>query len=320
MPEKTFPSGYCGFTSLPDISELQDMFPGPGDVEEYKEWFTNTAELFMSKLPEGSFVIFLQSDVRVIKQNTNEVLQWIDKSHLCSLAADRSGCTMMWHKLVALHENSPGKRSAGRPSYSHLICYAKQYTVPPSIDDIASSKTGKASAPIPVTYITGYFAIPDIFYRGEMVWNKGIGIDCCYAGVAFLAKVANATCIVDPFAGHGTVIAMANALGVDSLGIELSAKRCRKARTLDLSDSLNSISVHLRKISIDVIADRAKNAAAASAPDAKNSVRHVPRKATVAKVTDDGIVDGSDVPVEDSLVCSSTETQGSFSLYLLYDM
>lgn len=101
MPEKTFPSGYCGFTSLPDISELQDMFPGPGDVEEYKEWFTNTAELFMSKLPEGSFVIFLQSDVRIIKQNTNEVLQWIDKSHLCSLAADRSGCTMMWHKLVS---------------------------------------------------------------------------------------------------------------------------------------------------------------------------------------------------------------------------
>lgn len=152
-----------------------------------------------------------------------------------------------------------------------------------------------------------------------MVWNKGIGIDCCYAGVAFLAKVAKATCIVDPFAGHGTVIAMANALGIDSLGIELSAKRCRKARTLDLSDSLNSISVHLRKISIDVIADRAKNAAA-PASDAENSVRHVPRKATVAKVTDDSVVDDSEALVEDSAVCSSTETQGSFSLYLLYDM
>ncbi len=96
----TFPTGTCGFTSMPDISELPNMFKLENHWE-YKEWFTNTAALFMSRLPERSYVVFLQSDVRLIRNGSNDVIEWIDKSHLCSLAADRSGCTLMWHKLVS---------------------------------------------------------------------------------------------------------------------------------------------------------------------------------------------------------------------------
>ena len=36
--------------------------------------------------------------------------------------------------------------------------------------------------------------------------------------------------VLDPFCGVGTVVALANAMGLDSTGVEVSAKRVRKAK------------------------------------------------------------------------------------------
>jgi tRNA G10 N-methylase Trm11 len=38
--------------------------------------------------------------------------------------------------------------------------------------------------------------------------------------------------IVDPFCGYGTVLAVANALGLDAIGVDLSTRMCKKARSL----------------------------------------------------------------------------------------
>lgn len=95
----------CGvFTSLPDISELPELFHG-FLVKEYKEWFTDTADLIMSRLSVGNYIILLQSDVRMMNTQ-REVYEWIDKSHLTSIAADRNNCTLVWHKLVSPHFSS----------------------------------------------------------------------------------------------------------------------------------------------------------------------------------------------------------------------
>lgn len=94
------PAGYCGFTSLPDLSEVQNIFQT--DTVAYKKWFTDTVALFMRKLSRGTYVVFLQSDIRYMTES-GEVTQWIDKSFLCSTAAEREGCTLMWHKLVRSH-------------------------------------------------------------------------------------------------------------------------------------------------------------------------------------------------------------------------
>lgn len=138
------------FTSLPDISELPLMFkPHRLDQAElYKEWFTETAASIMRKLCAGQYAIFLQSDVRVYDLQGN-ILQWLDKSFLCSTAAARSDCRLMWHKLV-LCSGDLDRKSMGRPSYSHLLCYGKE-----------TSFTGEN------------FATPDVFDRGDMVWPKG---------------------------------------------------------------------------------------------------------------------------------------------------
>jgi tRNA G10 N-methylase Trm11 len=48
---------------------------------------------------------------------------------------------------------------------------------------------------------------------------------------------------VDPFCGWGTVLAVANALGMDAVGVDLSARMCRRARVLDLKDPEKAVAL-----------------------------------------------------------------------------
>jgi hypothetical protein len=228
----------CVFTSLPDISELSEYLMNDpltierinkgiqdGEIREiiqsqiYKEWFINAVTLIMSKLKKGQYAIFLQSDAKIIDKNDN-LLEYIDKSHLCSMGAFNSGCKMMFHKLCTRGDDKLHKRCLGRPHFSHLICY------------------GKGSEAM---YSNRDYAIPDINDRGDMLWSKGIGLDSCLLGLSFLRDTVNAKFIIDPFCGVGTVPAMANSIGISSLGIEISSKRCRQARKLDLDSIWQSI-------------------------------------------------------------------------------
>ena len=62
-----------------------------------------------------------------------------------------------------------------------------------------------------------------------------MGTRACEAACRFLLDETKTRRVVDPFCGKGTVLAVANALGIDALGVELSAKRCRAARKLSVS-------------------------------------------------------------------------------------
>ncbi len=108
-----------------------------------------------------------------------------------------------------------------------------------------------------ISHRTSHFAIPDIFPRGEMLWPKAIGLDCCYAGVMFLKEIAKATILVDPFCGQGTTLAMANALGMNARGVEISPKRCRKASKLKIkSKHLDLIAPSIKSIKLNVVDER----------------------------------------------------------------
>jgi len=62
-----------------------------------------------------------------------------------------------------------------------------------------------------------------------------MGTRACHAACRFLLDETSARRVVDPFCGQGTVLAVANALGLDALGVELSGKRCRAARKLSVA-------------------------------------------------------------------------------------
>ncbi|EKX51103.1 hypothetical protein GUITHDRAFT_103022 [Guillardia theta CCMP2712] len=204
-------------TSLPDISELQFPQVSEGEkLERYKGWFVDTAAMILNRIPAGQFAIFYQSDVRVCTKE-GQVEDWIDKAALCYEASKRTSCKQLWHKYALTC--SPGTRSVGRPTLSHIVCFSNG-----------------------ATYKRDRFPAPDVFYRGEMIWPRAIGLDACVLCLAFLRNLGNVSTVIDPFCGRGTTLAVANALGMDAVGVELSPKRCRIATSLSLEEKISGSS------------------------------------------------------------------------------
>lgn len=187
-------------TSLPDVSELPGLGPG---LAGWKRWFVDAAAQVIAWPAPGMPSLFFQSDVRHLGE-------WVDKAYLVQQAGERVGARLLFHKIVC--RRPPGTLSQGRASYSHLLAFTVGAGLPPK----------KPSADV----------LPD---AGDMPWSRAMGTLACQAACRFVLDEANARRVVDPFCGRGTVLAVANTLGLDALGIELSAKRCRAARNLSLT-------------------------------------------------------------------------------------
>lgn len=191
------PADHSIITSLPDSSEL----PALG-FEGWRQWFSDTSALICRTLAPTAAAIFFQTDVK--REGT-----WVDKAYLVQRGAEAAGVAQLWHKVVC--RAPAGTATFGRPAYAHLLCFSKALRL-----ELKDSTA-------------------DVLPRlGEMTWARAMGIDACIASVRFLEKHAAARTIVDPFCGLGTACAVANALGLDSIGVELSNKRAEKARNLSL--------------------------------------------------------------------------------------
>jgi hypothetical protein len=182
-------------TSLPDVSERADL-----SFDGWREWFVLAARRVVAWTPPTGVSIFFQSDIR-----HDGVL--VDKSHLVMRAAEAEGALLLWHKIVC--RRPPGTISFGRPSWSHMLCIAKTRRETPR-------RPG-----------------PDVLRdAGFMPWSRAMGVNACRVACEYLQGEVGARVVVDPFCGRGTVLAVANAIGLDAIGVELSAKRCKAARAL----------------------------------------------------------------------------------------
>jgi len=157
-----------------------------------------------SAAPE-SVAIFFQTDVK--RDGC-----WVDKSFLVQLGAQAAGVQLLWHKVVC--RAPAGITTFGRPAYAHLLCFSKTLRLAPTQSS------------------------PDVLPRlGEMTWARAMGIEACEATCRFLIEHTACRTVVDPFCGMGSILAVANAYGLDAIGVELSAKRAARARTLQLRSS-----------------------------------------------------------------------------------
>lgn len=189
-------SGCSFITSLPDVSELGIS------LSAWTEWFVSAAELVLARCPPDGVAIFFQTDVK--KEGA-----WIDKGYLVAKAADRAGARTLWHKIVC--RAAAGSTTFGRPAYSHMLCFSHGLKI-----DLAR-------------------ASPDVLPEaGEMTWTRGMGVKACIAACRFVLQSTPTRTVVDPFCGKGTALAVANAMGLDAVGVELSKKRARQARNLQL--------------------------------------------------------------------------------------
>jgi len=182
-------------TSLPDRSEIAGA-----SFDAWQTWFHRAVRAILAWLPEGGVAIFYQTDVR-----HDEV--WVDKGQLVMSAAEAESMSLVWHKIVCRRPAGTANPE-GRPSYSHLVCLAREARAPrrPSPDVLL------AAGP------------PDA--------TRAMGFAVCQLVCDYLRHETATRCVVDPCCGTGSVLAVASALGFDVIGVELNAKRCRAARTM----------------------------------------------------------------------------------------
>lgn len=186
--------GACAVTSLPDVSELGTS------LARWRPWFLQTVRLVIDSVPDESAAIFFQSD---IKRDG----EWIDKGALVTRAAEDAGGRILFHKIVC--RRPPGMLTQGRPGFTHLL---------------AVSRAMKCPEVLP---------IPDVISDpGEQKWVRAMGVRAAAHAVRFAQEQVGATLVFDPFCGVGTVLAVANRLGLDALGVEKSRKRCAQAQAL----------------------------------------------------------------------------------------
>ncbi|MCA9704467.1 MAG: SAM-dependent methyltransferase [Myxococcales bacterium] len=184
-------------TSLPDVSEL----PALG-LEAWRAWFRETAALVCDRVDPRSVAIFYQTDIK-------HDGRWIDKASLVHRAAEDAGLSCLWHKIVC--RTTPGQTTFGRPAYGHWLAFSRELRLPSS-----------ASTPD---------VLPGL---GGMTWARAMPRSAAVATCRFLVAHTACRVVVDPFCGYGTILAVANAEGLDGIGVELSSKRVRKARRLTL--------------------------------------------------------------------------------------
>ena len=191
--------GACAVTSLPDVSEAGLALP------VWRAWFLEAVRLVVESVPDESAALFFQSDIK-----RDGV--WIDKGALVIRAAEDAGAHVLFHKIVC--RRPPGMLTMGRPGYTHLI---------------AVSRAMKCPDVLP---------IPDIIIdAGRLPWVRAMGVRAAAQAVRFARDQAGAKTIFDPFCGVGTVLAVANALGLEALGVEKSRKRCAQALLLTIGPS-----------------------------------------------------------------------------------
>lgn len=181
--------------SLPDVSEFPSL-----TVPQWKGWFVGAAAKVLSRVPADGVAVFYQSDVK--KDGA-----WVDKGYLVSKAAEAEGFDTLWHKVVC--RRAPGTVTFGRPAYSHLLCFSRGL----------KADAARSTADV----------MPE---AGEVTWTRGMGLHACMVACRFILEQTRTRTVVDPFCGHGTALAVANALGLDAVGVELSRKRARRARNL----------------------------------------------------------------------------------------
>jgi DNA modification methylase len=81
----------------------------------------------------------------------------------------------------------------------------------------------------------GAIGIPvtDVIQRGDVTYANGFGIDAVKLVIQFLKK-HKIKSVVDPFVGSGTVVAVANAMGLNAVGVDIDKKQCAKAKVLQI--------------------------------------------------------------------------------------
>jgi len=179
------------------ITSMPEMEEVHLNIKEYEVFFRSAAKACFQSMNEDGYCIFLQTD--------RKYHGWVDKGYWLTDEAYALGFHTVWKKIAVTKEI--GKADLFRPTYSTMLCFTKRGLV------------GKL--------------FPDVIYSGEKTYTHAFGVDAVSLCVDYV-KSHGIKLVVDPFCGSGTTLAIANKLGLDAIGIDLSKEACVIARKLKL--------------------------------------------------------------------------------------
>jgi len=180
------------------VTSIPDMSEVGLKYEEYIAFLRKAARLCLEATKPNGYTVFLQTDR---KHNG-----WLDKSYYIQDEAHTAGHRLLWHKIALRMD--PGKTDLYRPTYSHMLCFSKE---------------GAIGTPF-----------PDVIDRGGISYENAFGVDAVKAVVQYL-KTRGIRKIVDVFVGSGTTLAVAGFYGLDSIGVDIDERQCKKARAMKLT-------------------------------------------------------------------------------------
>lgn len=132
--------------------------------------------------------------------------RWFSKADLIMREAERAGVRLLWHKIVL--RRGVGKADLHRPGFSHLLAFGG--------DKVGPGKT-----------------TPDIIERGAMAYPNAMGMAAAHLAIEFAGRPG--VPLIDPFCGRGTVPAMGQALGFDTIGVDIDPAQCEAARKIRIT-------------------------------------------------------------------------------------
>jgi hypothetical protein len=177
-------------TGICDMDEMEIK-----DMNEYITFFMNVVDLICSKLEDGCYAIFVQTDRKYQRS-------WIDKSYLITSIAQKYKLKTIWHKIV-LHRGVD-KTDLHRPTYAHMLCYSRNGT------------TGAAT--------------PDVIPVSSKLYKNGTPPEAANRALDFVSRYSKNRTVVDPFVGQGTITALAHKKGLDVIGIDIDPAQCEIAK------------------------------------------------------------------------------------------
>lgn len=87
---------------------------------------------------------------------------------------------------------------------------------------------------------------------GRKVYAQGMGTEALSWILRWVVAQTDVQVVIDPFCGRGTVLALANELGVAALGVDVDAACVKAAERLDIlklraADSMHPVAYYLQR-------------------------------------------------------------------------
>ena len=180
------------------VTSLPDAEEIGEPIDRWREWFREAVRRCVGAASESAPLVFYQTDRKLAGAT-------FSKAALVVTAAEEVGARLLWHQIALRRD--VGAVDLHRPGYTHLLAVSR------------GARPGTATA--------------DVIARGSVLYPNGMGLNAAAFAVRFAAGKEKRT-IVDPFCGRGTVPAVAEALGLRAIGVDIDPAQCERARALRL--------------------------------------------------------------------------------------